>query len=274
MCFFHVFILGYPFNTTADLQINLSPISASLSSTPDNPQVFIDGVTIYGHRLFGLPPTEPTYICNWDLGIGSVNGECTPNFLPTAICALQAFVFGFEDKENALPVPDVLIIHDVTFIRLSIKAIKLWLRLDGPSAIRVTSGEILLIVNDLADERHSERISLSMPDLTMACVDVTSGGEHSMETHGYLGTSLKVTVFERKKDFSRARKLQMKHLRESDFRTGRARFLIREDFETDGSQVSSVYNQDLDPEPASIPLPGLPEPIYGMFLLNTVTFNR
>lgn len=222
-----------------------------------------------------MPPTEPTYICNWDLGIGSIDGECTLNFLRTAICALQAFVFGFEDKENALPVPesDALIIHDVTFIRISIKAIKLWLRLDGPYAIRVTSGEILLIVNDLADERHSERISLSMPDLTMACVDVV-GGENNTETHGYLGTSLKVTVFERKKDFSRARKLQMKHLRESDFRTGRARFLIREDFEIDGSRVSSMYNQDLDPEPASLPLPGLPEPIYGMFLITMVAFNR
>lgn len=197
------------------------------------------------------------------------------NFLRTAICALQAFVFGFEDKENALPVPesDALIIHDVTFIRISIKAIKLWLRLDGPCAIRVTSGEVLLIVNDLADERHSERISLSMPDLTMACVDVVNG-EHNTETHGYLGTSLKVTVFERKKDFSRARKLQMKHLRESDFRTGRARFLIREDFEIDGSRVSSMYNQDLDPEPASLPLPGLPEPIYGMFLITMIAFNR
>lgn len=95
-----------------------------------------------------------------------------------------------------------------------------------------------------------------------------------METSGYLGMSLKMTVFERKKDFSRARKLQMKHVRESDFRTGRAKFLIKEDFETHGSQASSMYNQDLDPEPASLPLPGLPEPIYGMFLFVTVTSNR
>lgn len=275
--FFLFFCSCDPSNTRrTDLQINLSPISASLSATPDNPQVFIDGLTIYGHRLFGLPPTEPTYICNWDLGIGSINGECTPNFLPTAICALQAFVFGFEDKENALPISesDALIIHDVSFIRISIKAIKLWLRVDRSSAIRITSGEILLIVNDLADEKHSERISLSMPDLTMACVDVSSGSEHKMETNGYLGMSLKMTVFERKRDFSRARKLQMKHVRESDFRTGRAKFLITEDLEMDGSRVSSMYNQDLNPEPASLPLPGLPEPIYGMFLFPAVIFNR
>lgn len=254
-----------------DLQVNFSPISASLTSTPNNPQVFIDGLTIYGHRLFGLPPTEPTYVCNWDITLGTITGECTPEFLPTSICALQAFVFSFEDKENALPVPhsDALIIHDVTFVKVSVKAIKLWLRVDGPSAIRITSGEILFILNDLADEKHSERISLSMPDMTIACVDVDFGSRElvqTMETSGYLGTSLKMTVFGRKKDFSKHRRLQMKHVRESDFRTGRARFLIREDFEAGGSRVSSMYNENLDPDPPSLPLPGLPEPLYGMCL--------
>lgn len=163
-----------------------------------------------------------------------------------------------------IPLSDSLIIHDVTFVRISVKAIKLWLRVDDASAIRITSGEILFALNDLADEKYSERISLSMPDLTMTCVDITSSIEHNTETSGYLGASLKVTVFERKKDFSRDRRLQMKHVRESDFRTGRARFLIREDFEMGGSRGSSMYNQDLEAEPASLPLPGLPKPIYGM----------
>ncbi|CAZ86039.1 unnamed protein product [Tuber melanosporum] len=259
-----------------DLQLDLSPISASLTSSSHTSQLFVDGLTIYGHRLFGLPPTEPTYICNWDIGVGSVAGECTTEFLHTTLSALKAFIFAFEDIENALPIPlrNIVIIHDVSFVRLNVKAMQIWLHLDDdPLAFRITSGEISLILNDLADEKNSERISLSLPDLTMACVDIRQDAGEA-ETRGYLETSLKMTAFGRKKEFSKHRSSQMKHVRESDYRTGRANFLSRDDFEGIGSRRSSLYNEDMDQTEPTLPLPGLPTPIHGMKLHPPNFFRR
>ncbi|PWW75090.1 hypothetical protein C7212DRAFT_297830 [Tuber magnatum] len=253
-------------NYYMDLQLDLSPISASVTSSPHTSQLFVDGLTIYGHRLFGLPPTEPTYICNWDINVGSVVGECTTEFLHTTVSALKAFIFAFEDIENALPVPPghIVVIHDVTFVRLNVRAMQIWLHLDNSQlAFRITSGEIAFVLNDLADEKHSERISLSLPDLSMACIDVRQDTGEA-ETRGYLDTSLKMTIFERKKEFSKHRSSQMKHVRESDYRTGRANFLLRDDFEGIGSRGSSLYNEDMDQTEPTLPLPGLPTPIHGM----------
>ena len=251
---------------STDLQLDLSPISASVTSSSHTPQIFVDGLTIYGHRLFGLPPTEPTYICNWDIGIGLVVGECTTEFFHTTVSALRAFIFAFEDIENALPVPlgHVAVIHDVTFARLNVKAMRIWLHLDdGPLAFRITSGEMAFVLNDFASEKHSERMSLSLPDLTMACVDVRQDAGEA-ETRGYLETSLKMTIFGRKKEFSKNRSSQMMHVRGSDYRTGRANFLLRDDFEGVGSRGSSLYNEDMDQTEPTLPLPGLPTPIHGM----------
>lgn len=249
-----------------DLQVDLSPISVSPASSQQKPQLFVDGLTLYGHRLFGLPPAEPTYICNWDIGVGAIVGECTAGFFRASISALKSFVFAFEDVENALPVPlgHIAVVHDVTFVRINIKSMQVWLHMDGgPLAFRVTSGQVVFVLNDLVDERHSERISLSVPDLTMACVDVKQDTGES-ETRGYMGTSLRMTIFGRKESFSKHRSSQMKHIRESDFRTGRAKFLIRNSFEGIGAREGSPYREDTEQEEPTLPLPGLPTPIHGM----------
>lgn len=193
-------------------------------------------------------------------------GECTAEFFHTTVSALRAFVFAFEDIENALPVPlgHVAVIHDVTFVRLNVKAMRIWLHLDdGPLAFRITSGELAFVLNDLASEKHSEWMSLSLPDLTMACVDVRQDAGEA-ETRGYLETSLKMTIFGRKKEFSKNRSSQMMHVRDSDYRTGRANFLLSDDFEDAGSRGSSLYNEDMDQTEPTLPLPGLPTPIHGM----------
>ena len=77
-------------NYYMDLNVSLSPLIFSLGtqeglSTPmtslSGSQLFVDGVEIFGNRLFGLPPTEPTYLCNWDFTVGSVRGETSAGFL-------------------------------------------------------------------------------------------------------------------------------------------------------------------------------------------------
>jgi len=231
----------------------MAPISASVSgSALALPEVFVDGVTIYGHRLFGLPPAEPTYVCNWDLSIGDVAGECSLEFLQTAIFAMGSFGFSFQDVENALPLVSVPIIHDVTFVRLRVGSLRLWLRMERPLAFRVAAEEVSFVLNDLADKVHSERITLRIPGLSIVCMDVER--KDTWGTKGCLETEVSVTVLGRKKGASEARRLQQEHVRISDRRTGRAAFMV--DQEDEGSILS-------DPKPASMALPGLPLPFDG-----------
>jgi hypothetical protein len=241
------------------LQVDLAPISAFLGgSTSPLPEVFIDGITIFGHRLFGLPPAEPTYVCNWDLTVGDVAGEFSLEFLQTAIFAIDSFAFGFKDVENALPGLAAIIIHDVTFMRLKVGSIRLWLEMHSSSVFRLAANEVSFVLNDLADEVHSDRITLKIPGLNVACMDHRRRDEWC--TKGYLGTDIDVTVFGRKNNASVARRLQQRHIRESDNRTGRANFLLAND---DLESRSSSLLEDL--KPASMALPGLPPPRYGMY---------
>jgi hypothetical protein len=73
-----------------------------------------------------------------------------------------------------------------------------------------------------------------------------------------------MTVFGRKRNFSKHRSSQMKHIRESDFRTGRAKFLIRDSFEGIEDRRSTSFDEGAEREEATLPLPGLPTPIHGM----------
>lgn len=247
-------------NYYMDLQTNLGPLSCFLGDeVPTMPYVFVDGLTIYGHRLFGLPPTEPTYVCNWDFTVGSISGESTPEFFQTLIFSLKAFVFSFGDVENALPATDVPAIHDVTFLRLRLGEIKLWLRMGSSRAFRLTADGVSLVLNDLADEQHSDRITIKLPGLTMACMNLDH--RHALGTTGFLGTELKITVFGKKKDATRLRMLQRNHVRESDYRTERAKFLLEND--DYDSRASSIMNDLQESEQPSMCLPALPPPLYG-----------
>ncbi|KAA8910540.1 hypothetical protein FN846DRAFT_938964 [Sphaerosporella brunnea] len=243
-------------NYYMDLQVDVAPISVFLGgSNSPLPEMFVDGLTIFGHRLFGLPPAEPTYVCNWDLNVGDVTGEASPEFLQTAIFAIDSFVFSFKDVENALPGLALAIIHDVTFVRLNVGSIRLWLEMHSSSVFRLAADEVSFVLNDLADEIHSDRITLKIPGLNVACMDRQR--RDGWNTKGYLGTNVDVTVLGRKNNASVLRRLQQKHVRDSDYRTGRANFLLaNEDYESTGSSI----HRDL--KSASMALPALPSPRY------------
>ncbi|KAK3076878.1 hypothetical protein LTS18_011751, partial [Coniosporium uncinatum] len=112
-------------NYYMDLQLDMSPISISIGKmkgkkdhapkfASGQPQLFIDSVRLYGMRLFGLPPAEPSYAENWDVDVGTITGDCSDDFLPTLISGVQSLAFTFVDAENALPLLHPVAIYDTT----------------------------------------------------------------------------------------------------------------------------------------------------------------
>ncbi|KAF4865791.1 Protein CSF1 [Colletotrichum siamense] len=228
-------------NYYMDLQVNLNPLNLSLGNTESgmetpisavsSTQIFVDGITIYGHRLFGLPPTEPTYLCNWDISVGTVSGECSTDFLTALISGGKAFAFEFDDDENALIPLSSIVVYDVTFLRVAVQAVRVWCHVED-AAFLFSTGTLDVKFNDWARTHYSRRADIKIPDIQVSCVNSESAmrhkwkAQHAVETDAFFQASIRVAIIGRKFHFSEERKLQQELIRREDQRTGRTEFLL------------------------------------------------
>ncbi|KAL8653572.1 MAG: hypothetical protein Q9210_002011 [Variospora velana] len=269
-------------NYYMDLVVALSPIAISHASSPPSQeqelvnvsetQVFIDGVEIRGHRLFGLPPSEPTYVCNWDFDIGAIIGECSIPFFKAFSSALQCFSFTFDDAENATQPLSVVEIYDVTFLRAHIELIRIWLEIDD-AALLVTTQECDVNIDDWARSSFSQRLHVSLPTVAVAIIDTKglvsdrSDREVRLRPYAYLESALELSMLQRKVDFDMDCRLQQHHLILHDSRTGRTPWLISED-ERSHLLASSGHPKITAP---AMPFPAMPEPIHFSDYYTTAT---
>ncbi|KAF7548835.1 hypothetical protein G7046_g8533 [Stylonectria norvegica] len=254
-------------NYYMDMEIELSPVSLSLGSSEgaldspgmssSNTQLFIDGLRIYGHRLFGLPPSEPTYLCNWDVSVGAVTGECTTDFLVTLGRGGAAFAFSFDDVENALVPYSALVFYDVTFARVNVHSVRLWLHVEE-AAFLLSTDAIDVEFNDWARSHYSKRANIKVPNIQVSCVNAESAArqkskhQHPVETEAYLRTAIHLAVIGRKFHFSEERKLQQELVQREDQRTHRTEFLLFPEY------LDEFIPEQVDPPAQCAPPPPHP----------------
>lgn len=226
-------------------------------------QLFIDGVRVFGHRLFGLPPAEPAYVSNWDIDAGIITGECSTQFIEHLLGAVQGILLTINDNENALPIPPSIIWHDSTFVRFRTESIKIWLRIAN-EALMLSIKKINGTFNDLARTLFSQQLNMLVQELRIACAgnelayDRHQSGCRLLDTHAFVQTTMSVTMFQRKLNFSGEKKLQQDHMIRHDVRAGRARFLLNQQRLRTHSLGQTLAQA---PGPVSIPLPNLPKPV-------------
>jgi hypothetical protein len=264
-------------NYYMDLMVNFSPISVALGGsasglevsgefTSGRTELFLDSTVIFGHRLFGLPPIEPTYVCNWDFDIGKISGECTSEFIETAAGAARSFAFTFEDEENTLAMTEIEVIHDVTFLRLRTHDIHVWMHV-AQEAVLIQTDAISLDFNDLAGPTFSERLSAYIPNITIGGVDARSASHHTtrdrekkmVETQAFLQTTLSLNMLTRKLDFSEERNKQQAHMHMHDQRTNRTQYMLLD------KSNPAFQPAAKSPEHARAPamqFPDIPHPVY------------
>lgn len=259
-----------------DLAINFSPISFLLGASHDeegspvesasNTQLYIHHVDLDGHRAFGLPPNEPAYAASWYIDVGAITGECKSSFIHDLALAAKSFAFTFPDSENALPIETPNIFYDVTFMQLKTDIVKIWLHA-GKDALLVSTDPVSVDFNDWADKTFSQRVSVLVPNLTVACVDRQSATRHlarqkrrqAVRTHAFLQTSVALNVVGRKAQFSEELMKQQAYLRNQDQRTRRIPFLQRDIPRPRRNSFENVNPQDV--EPPYMPYPSYPAPL-------------
>ncbi|PYI08442.1 fermentation associated protein [Aspergillus sclerotiicarbonarius CBS 121057] len=257
-------------NYYMDLQFSLAPLKVALEPgetegrvVPSEPQLFIDGIAIYGHRLFGLPPAESTYVCNWDFGVGRIIGECSTDFLSCLAAALQSFDMTFDNEENALPPLSLIQLHDVTFLRAKIESIHLSV-LQDRAALILKSGPVTTEFNDLANARFSKRMKLLVPDLSLAAIDYQLLGQFGsplitdVAPIALFQSTLKIRMVQRRSDITESRRLQQEHIKAHDQRTQRTPWLL---MDWDNMDPDSLQHDEDSLVPPTIPIPTMPEPI-------------
>ncbi|KAI9641087.1 Macrophage colony-stimulating factor 1 receptor [Ciborinia camelliae] len=254
-------------NYYMDLNVELSTLAFSLGTENDGrmsivsatsgTQIFVDGLNISGNRLFGLPPIEPTYVCNWDFGVGAITGECTTEFFVRFLGGAKALAFSFDDDENALPPAAALLLHDVTFLRASVDSIRIWIHVEEAAFLFSTS-KITLTFDDWAGSHYSKKLDFQIPNLNFACVDAESASrhrsrtQHPVETHGLVQTTISFGAIQKKLAFVEDRRLQQEHLRRHDQRTHRTAFLLHDYVSTD------IDRENVDPPAMCVPPIPLP----------------
>ena len=261
-------------NYYMDLDVSFSPLSISRLTTGDpqvfsedsdsSTQVFLDGIVISGHRLFGLPPDEPTYVCNWDFNVGAVTGECTADFLSSLLSALNCIAFTFSDAENALPPFAPLILHDVTFLRAKIEPVKVIVPIDNAAFLFSTDG-INVEFNDWAGMQFSDRLHLAVPNIRLICMEnrrvsrTRNGSNPESATYAYFQTTIDVRMVETKPQFSTERRLQQDHLSTHDARTKRTPWLLHNE---PAPQLAPQVSQWSKTRIPAMPFPPMPEPVH------------
>ena len=256
-------------NYYMDLAVSSSPIAISHISHSDgstsysNTQVFIDGIEILGHRLFGLPPTEPTYVCNWDFEVGFVNGECSIDFLRCLTMSVRCFASSFEDAENALPPLSPPALYDLTLLRARTRPIRLGLRVE--QAVFLLNLEMINVTyNDWAGALYSDRLQILLPELALTVADVHGASmtqnvsQVITKTHAYVKTMIAVTRVKRRLDFYGNRQLQQEHVALHDSRSHRTPWFILDEGKVTGVGASI---RPIKSRPPAMPFPRMPDPI-------------
>ena len=198
-------------------------------------------------------------------------GECSSSLVQTLLLGFKAFVFEFDDIENALPLQfgGAPSIFDITFLRLKLKSLDLWIKIDI-AAYQIKTGEVQLSFNDWANEIFSERLLVEIPSLSLACINAESAALHdgdllsasSTEVQARIETRIKLSLYNRKSNFEESRSKQQNHVKDHDKPTGRGKFLLN-----DSIFPRSSLDADGDGDETTFQAPPMPPPIYGRFTL-------
>ncbi|KAK3721764.1 Macrophage colony-stimulating factor 1 receptor [Vermiconidia calcicola] len=256
-----------------DMGLQLSPISflsgssSSEHESASSTQMFVKHVDLDGHRAFGLPPDEPAYMNQWTIDVGAITGEFSSSFVHNLVMAGRAFIFGFEDRENALPLSSPSVFDDATFVQVRTDIVRIWLHV-GRDAMLFSTEPIEVVTNDLAGDTFSQRVHVLVPKVTLACVDGKSASRYrvhdssrgleraAVRTFAFFETGISVTVIMRKLRFEEERRKQQAHIHEHDRRTGRALFLQRHN-----GGVVQPPEGEADFQPPAMPYPSLALPL-------------
>ncbi|KAG0080035.1 hypothetical protein BGZ90_000949 [Linnemannia elongata] len=235
-----------------DMDVTISPLTWSRNvakrpgkygvkpSRSDQNYLYIDGISVYAHRLFGPLPKTTTYVANWKLDIGSIYGQIKPSFLLGVTSFAKAFAYNLKDGDNAFPLEYATVTPpDITFVDLTVKEVdvSIWGE-DVVSQILLKNG-VILHFDDVINERYLGRVVLKLQSLLVRSMALTEAnkdshtGEADPMHHDQapwveiasLNCAFDITVYTGSGDWRMRREKQQNFVREQDRETLRCPYI-------------------------------------------------
>lgn len=210
--------------------------------------------SIYGHRMYGLPPEEHAYFCKWDFDIGNFTVDSSIETLKGFGTSIQKIIFGFDDLENIL-LFEKHVVNDMTSFTLNIQSIEILLNCVEPKSYLLLKLDSLAMNSiDFMNDKYSNRQDLKLPNIIISLYGYNS--ENKKVCYFNFETKLNFSRFFTKKNYIQEKVKQQEYLTISDAPFHRISFILPHD-----SQNSSIYNTLYGSIIPSSSLPPLPLPI-------------
>lgn len=203
-----------------ELELELVPdlAKSELSDFDDTSVAFVSEFIVTAHRMFGLPPSEPTYVCCWNIELGDVILDGPFDMLDILGRIMVFAGHSFKGIENK-PITEEPELFDVTFLCVDVKSFALNLHSSDNTRIEYHTSAISLRKNDYANERYSGRSTTSIPNIELR-------GFHKGELVLLLQTSAACSVFSHAEDPLRQYQMQQEHIALHDMLFHRCPFLL------------------------------------------------
>lgn len=185
-------------------------------------------------------PEAATYVCNWDINVGTIFGSLKPSFLLNATSFGKAFAYQFTDDENALPAEYVVPSYpDVTFLNVKFKEvdISIW-GCDSGTQVLLIEG-LSIKFDDLANEKFGSKVVINLPDIIIRSLllssinstnkDFITESENPWVEVASFECAFNVTLFRTTSELRKRIESQQAFLREQDQETLRIPFLYNHD---------------------------------------------
>lgn len=209
--------------------------------------IFTEELIARAHRMFGLPPAEPTYICKWNFEIADFIVSAPADFLLLQSQIATCFSHGIKDNENR-PLIEPPKIWDITFLAADISSVSVRLRA-GTDIVRLQTSAVKFSFNDINNDRFSDKSTINIPSIRF-------WAECDNKVVVDISTSLLVSNFGIKAHPDQAYENQQSHVAQHDTLFHRCPFFL-DDEHRDTPEYQLRYEDRAHITP-QMPIPSMP----------------
>ncbi|CCD23233.1 Csf1p NDAI_0B01980 [Naumovozyma dairenensis CBS 421] len=213
----------------------------------------LSDMVIHAHRMYGLPPLEPTYFCQWDFSLGTLDLNCDISFLEGFITSFNKISFGLVDLENIL-LYEKEVIDDMTSLTVDVKKISIMIRESEMDTFLLCTAEELYFSNiNFENEKYCTRLDLRIPIFNLFMYTMNGAKKEKLFE---FETKVNLSNFEKPNDIATHKSKQQEYITLHDAPYHRCAFILPPSL-----QDSEIYQDLFGSIAPSSSLPPLPIPL-------------